>query len=299
VLIPHDVELLASIVTSAADAIISKTVDGMITSYNQGAVHIYGYTPEEMIGHSIFELIPVDAVDEMTEVLALVAQGIPKQQFEAIRLHKSGRSINVSIVVSPIFDEDGAVVGGSSITRDIAERLRLETQAKQDAMYARAIIEANPDPQVAISLDGKIMDVNEAVVKVTGVSRESLIGTNFTSYYTEPNKAKELHQLASTNGFNTDYPLTIKHSSGQLIPVLYNASVYRDSSGKKIGVLASARDITALKKVEDQIAEQRVKDLERLAELERFQRLMVGRELKMIELKREIAELKKLAGLGG
>jgi hypothetical protein len=100
----------------------------------------------------------------------------------------------------------------------------------------------------------------------------------------------------SPEGKITDYPLTIRHRNRRLTEVLYNASVYKDASGHVLGVFAAARDVTAQKRAEAEIADRRSKELERPAELERFQKLTVGRELKMIELKKEIEELKK--GLG-
>lgn len=138
--------------------------------------------------------------------------------------------------------------------------------------------------------------MNEAAVKVTGVARERLIATNFWNYFTEPEKAREAYQLAFAKGFVTDYPLTIRHVQGRLSHVLYNASVYRDTNGKVLGVFAAARDVTPLKKAEMELAEQRSRELERLAELERFQKLTVGRELKMIELKQELEKLRHQAG---
>ncbi|MDE1931915.1 MAG: PAS domain S-box protein, partial [Alphaproteobacteria bacterium] len=96
-------------------------------------------------------------------------------------------------------------------------------------------------------------------------------------------------------GFVTDYPLTIRRADGQLTDVLYNASVYKDAAGNVLGVFAAARDVTAQKRAESQLTEQHARELERLAELERFQKLTIGRELKMIELKKELAELKSHA----
>ncbi|MBI4266906.1 MAG: PAS domain S-box protein, partial [Chloroflexi bacterium] len=138
--------------------------------------------------------------------------------------------------------------------------------------------------------------VNEATIRVTGVSRERLIGTDFANYFTEPTKAREGYQQVLAKGYVTDYPLTIRHNDGKLTDVLYNASLYKDVAGSVLGVFAAARDITAQRKAEAQVAEQRTKELERLAELERFQRMTVGRELKMIELKKEIEELKRRQG---
>jgi len=157
-------------------------------------------------------------------------------------------------------------------------------------------VEASLDPLVTISPEGKITDVNEATIKVTGVDRVELIGTDFSDYFTQPEKAREGYQQVFSQGFVTDYPLTIRHRNGRLTNVLYNASVYKDVRGNVLGVFAAARDVTAQKRAEDEVAEQRTKELERLSELERFQKLTVGRELKMIDLKKEIADLR--ANLG-
>jgi len=182
--------------------------------------------------------------------------------------------------------QKGGLVGASKIARDI-------TAQKQASQYARSLVEASLDPLVTISPEGKITDVNEATAKVTGIPREKLIGTDFSDYFTEPKKAREGYQQVFAHGFVTDYRLTIRHRDGSLKDVLYNASVYKDARGNVLGVFAAARDVTAQRKAEAEVAEQRGRELERLAELERFQKLTVGRELKMIELKKEIEELKK------
>ena len=113
--------------------------------------------------------------------------------------------------------------------------------------YARSLIEASLDPLVTISPEGKITDVNEATVKVTGVPRDKLIGTDFSGYFTDPDKAHEGYQRVFAQGSVTDYPLTLRHRDGTLTDVLYNASVYRDADGNVLGVFAAARDITKQK----------------------------------------------------
>jgi len=167
---------------------------------------------------------------------------------------------------------------------------------QRDSLYARSLIEAATDPLVTISPEGKITDVNEASVKVTGVSRDKLIGTDFSDYFTEPEKAREGYKKVFDKGFVSDYPLTIHHATGKLTDVLYNASVYKDGKGSVLGVFAAARDVTAQKKLERDVAN-REKELGRLIELERFRKLTVGRELKMIELKKENEELRGKLGM--
>ena len=126
------------------------------------------------------------------------------------------------------------------------------------ASYARSLIEASLDPLVTISADGKITDVNEASIKVTGIKRENLIGTDFSNYFTEPEKAQEGYRQVFEKGFVSDYPLTIKHKNGKLTDVLYNASVYKDDKGQVIGVFAAARDVTDQKRFEKELIEAKV-----------------------------------------
>jgi PAS domain S-box-containing protein len=172
----------------------------------------------------------------------------------------------------------------------------ISNSAKRASKYTRSLLEASMDPLVTISPEGKITDVNEASIKVTGVTREKLIGTDFSDYFTEPQKALEGYKMVFEKSFVSDYPLTIRHKDGKVTDVLYNASVYKDEKGNVLGVFAAARDVTAQKKLESEAAE-RQKELERLADLERFRKLTVGRELKMIELKKENEELRAKLGL--
>jgi PAS domain S-box-containing protein len=127
----------------------------------------------------------------------------------------------------------------------------MEKYSIQESGYARSLIEASLDPLVTISAEGKITDVNEASVKVTGILREKLIGTDFTNYFTDPAKARQGYQQVFEKGFVSDYPLTIKSQTGKLTDVLYNASLYKNSKGIVLGVFAAARDVTEQKWVKD------------------------------------------------
>ena len=115
---------------------------------------------------------------------------------------------------------------------------------RQESQYPRSLIEASLDPLVTINAEGKITDVNEASIKVTGVSRENLIGTDFSDYFTEPKKAREGYLQVFEKGFVLDYPLTIKHKNGNLTDVSYNAVVHKDIKGNVLGVSAAVRDVT-------------------------------------------------------
>ncbi|WP_320814205.1 PAS domain S-box protein [Flavobacterium sp.] len=143
----------------------------------------------------------------------------------------------------------------------------------QEFNYTRSLIEASLDPLVTISAEGKITDVNEASIKVTGVSRDELINTNFSNYFTDPKKAQEGYLQVFEKGFVADYPLTIKHKNGNLTDVLYNASVYKDDNGNVLGVFAAARDVTFqkwaidLRNANEELASQNKEIEKRAAEL--------------------------------
>jgi PAS domain S-box-containing protein len=132
-------------------------------------------------------------------------------------------------------------------------REKYELEDKRASLYARSLIEASLDPLVTISPEGKIMDVNESTEFVTGRSRKELIGSNFSNYFTEPEKADEGYKLVFEKGMVRDYPLSIRNSSGQVIDVLYNASLYKNDAGEVQGIFAAARDVTALRRAEKEL----------------------------------------------
>jgi PAS domain S-box-containing protein len=256
---------MAAIVEGSNDAIIGRTLDGFITSWNPAAEKMTGYTSEEVLGRTLSFMSPEDRADEVSDLTARIAAGKPIQEFETIRLRKDGTPYPVSLTLSPIRDANGVITGISSIGRDLTESKRAER-------YARSLFETALDPLVTISPEGKINDVNEAMVTATGVSREALIGTDFSHHFTEPDKAEDAYHLVLAEGSVTDYPLTLPHQDGTLIDVLIHASVHRDFSGKMLGVFAVIRDVTDQKRAFE--AAQRM-----AAIVERSDDAIVGRTL--------------------
>lgn len=248
---------LAAIVESADDAIIGKALDGTIVSWNRGAERIYGYSANEVIGKPISILVEPDHPDEVPKILDRIKRGETVEHYETVRVGKGGKRINASLTISPIKDASDKIIGVSTIGRDITGRKKTEENLRAATLYARSLIEVSLDPLVTISPEGKITDVNETTVKVTGIAREKLIGTDFSDYFTEPAKAREGYRTVFEKGYVTDYPLTIRHASGKLTDVLYNASVYKDKAGKVQGVFAAARDVTQQKKAEEELKKYR------------------------------------------
>jgi len=137
------------------------------------------------------------------------------------------------------------------LQQNLDELTRQERALRTLSAYNRNLLEASLDPFVTINPEGKIADVNISTEKVTGYSKEELIGTDFTNYFTEPAKAKEGYQRVFNDGTIRDYPLSIRNRDGHITPVLYNATVYRDEAGNVSGIFASARDVTERKRAED------------------------------------------------
>lgn len=152
----------------------------------------------------------------------------------------------------PFKDADGSLMI-LELGIDITTRKQAEEQLRSLNAYNRSLIEANLDALLTITADGKIGDVNSVTEAITGYKRHELIGQDFHNYFTNPGKARNGYQRVFKSGSLHDYELEIQHRDGHITPVVYNASVYRDESGKVAGVFAAARDITERKRAERQL----------------------------------------------
>ncbi|MEX1239260.1 MAG: histidine kinase dimerization/phospho-acceptor domain-containing protein, partial [Cyclobacteriaceae bacterium] len=132
------------------------------------------------------------------------------------------------------------------------------TVTKRESQYARSLIEASLDPLVTISARGKIMDMNEALSNITGMTRGELTGTDFLNYFTEADKAKKVYQEVFAKGSVADSPLTLRHMNGKLTDVLFNGSVFRNDKGIVLGVVIVARDVTDQKRIATELMESKV-----------------------------------------
>ena len=224
-----------SLIEASLDPLVTISVSGKITDVNEASIIVTGISRENLIDtdFSNYFTEPKKAQEGYEQVFE---KGFVSDYPLTIK-HKNGNLTDVLYNASVYKDNKGNVLGVFAAARDVTEQ-------KQSSNYARSLIEASLDPLVTISASGKIMDVNEASIIVTGLSRENLINTDFSNYFTEPKKAQEGYEQVFEKGFVSDYPLTIKHKNGNLTDVLYNASVYKDNKGNVLGVFAAARDVT-------------------------------------------------------
>jgi PAS domain S-box-containing protein len=192
------------------------------------------------------ELLLTDTKGRLIPVLLSVGKTVPK-----------GESDHLWIVLTDLTEitarkkkEVAALAQKLTDDAQLDIDRKLAAAALKSANYMRSLIEASLDPLVTISAEGKITDVNNASIEITGRAREQLIGTDFSDYFTEPDKAHRGYQQVFQNGFVRDYPLTIRHNDGHLTEVLYNASLYRDEQEQVQGVFAAARDVSEIRKAE-------------------------------------------------
>jgi len=128
----------------------------------------------------------------------------------------------------------------------------------QESHYARSLIEASLDPLMTINPQGKITDMNQATIDITGEPREELTGNDFFNYFTEPQKAREVYQEVFANESVADSPLTLRHKNGKLTDVLFNGSIYKDETGNVLGVVVVARDVTDQKRIATELNEAKI-----------------------------------------
>ena len=218
---------------------------------------IFGLAQAEFDGklETFFRLVHPDDAPRVSAALtaALESGRVPfRAEHRIVRPDGSVRWVQQSGVVER--DDQGAtrMLG---ICQDITDRKRIEDENRAAAAYNRSLIEASPDPLVTIDPQGAITDVNSATERATGYRRAELLGTEFSHYFTEPDTARAGYQQVFRDGTVRDYPLELRHRDGPTTSVLYNASVYREPSGRVLGVFAAARDITQVKRAQAALRE--------------------------------------------
>jgi PAS domain S-box-containing protein len=244
--------LLAAIVDSSDDAIISKTLDGVITSWNKSAERMFGYTREEAVGQHITLIIPEDRRDEEANIIKRLKLGERIDHFETVRLRKNGTLVDLSVAISPIKDAAGRVVGASKMARDITERKQVE-----QALAERArLLDMSSDAILVRDAADRVTYWNRSASELYGYSREEAVGRVshelLRTEFPEPLESitEQLHHDSRWSG-----ELIHRHKDGSQIVVASRWTLDRDGGGKRKRVLETNNDITQQKQNEKALRE--------------------------------------------
>ena len=257
---PHGEEaelrgLLAAIVESSDDAIISKTLEGVVTSWNRGAQRIFGYSAEEVVGQHISLLMPPERVEDMRRILERVRRGERVDHYETKRRTKDGRIIDVSLTVSPVRDADGNIIGASKVARDITEQKRAAVEGKEAEF--RNVLESAPDAIVITSDQGRIVRLNRQAEAIFGYTREELLGEPVEILM--PERFRERHPKhraayspkSRPRPMGTGLELYGRRKDGGEFPVDITLSPMEITDGFLI--ISVIRDITDRRRTEEQL----------------------------------------------
>jgi PAS domain S-box-containing protein len=244
---------LAAIVTSADDAIASKTLDGIVTSWNASAEQMFGYTAQEMIGQPILQLIPPDRHDEEDHILARLRAGERIEHFETVRMTKDGRPLDVSLTISPVRDGTGAIIGASKIVRNITERKRVEEALRESEEKFRTLADNIPALAWMARPDGHIVWYNRRWFEYTGTTPELQEGWGWQSVHDPDVLPRVLERwqesLATGEPFEMVFPL--RGADGMFRPFLTRVLPLRDAAGRVVRWFGTNTDITEQRTAED------------------------------------------------
>ena len=256
---------LAAIISSSADAIISKNLNGVITSCNEGCHRIFGYTSEELVGRPIHRLIPPERYSEEEMILEKIRRGGRIENLETVRVAKDGRRIEVSLSASPILDDAGNVIGVAKVVRDITEQKRLARELAAQKEYFRVTLASIGDGVIATDRDGRVSFLNAAAEAMTGWSADEALGRPLTEVFrivhekTRRPVENPVHVVMRTgNVVGLANHTVLLRRDGTEIPIADSGAPIRTGNGDEpVGAVLVFRDVTEERRAEEAIAEQR------------------------------------------
>lgn len=262
---------LAAIVESSEDAILAKDLDGTITAWNPAAERLYGYMAGEIIGQSVSVLIPPHCSTESEMILAEVIAGHKVPAHDTQRVTKSGVIVPVSVTVSPIRDASGAVVGASTIARDISARIAAEAQR----VWTESLVEQSPDAIIALDADARITTWNPAAERLFGYTHAEAFGQLGQDVVQgdDPDVQIEISASVLTDGRTRRYDAVRRHRDGHALEVEISIAPLQGPEGKPVGAVVTVRDVTEFRQAALKIEEAKARHASLERELDQTRRL--------------------------
>ena len=244
----REIARLAAIVESSDDAIASKDLNGVITSWNKSAERLFGYKAEEIIGQPVTLIIPEELHQDEPMILSKIRRGERIEHFETVRLAKTGKRIDVSLTISPVKDVNGKIIGAAKIIRDISTR----TEGEEASRRLAAIVESSDDAIASKDLNGIITSWNKSAERLFGYKAEEIIGRSVMLIIPEELQQDEPMILAKMRrGERIEHFETVRLTkTGERIDVSLTISPVRDVQGNVVGAAKIVRNITENKKIE-------------------------------------------------
>src|SRR5436309_1308850 len=277
-----------SLIKNAPDAVFVSDLEGKILQANDAVFALLGFRPDELIEQSLSRII---SPDETREFLAALREVVERGVTRNARLNPesaSGEVIPTTLNASALRDPDGRVIGAIGILRDMRELDKARA-------YAESLIKNAPDPVFVSDLEGKILQANDAVSQLLGFRPHALLDPPPTRFIT-PDETREfpaaLREVVA-RGVTRNARLNPRSASGEVIPTTLNASALRDPDGKVIGAIGILRDMRAYEQVVRDLEKSKMELQEKILDLEKFEEVVVGRELKMIALEKALDSLRK------
>ena len=258
----RDAFRLAAIVESADDAIVSKDLNGIVSSWNQAAERIFGYKAEEMVGQPITTIIPPELQDDEPRILAKIRAGERIEHFETVRVRKNGERVDVSLTISPVRDRNGNIIGAAKIARDITAQKKIH----EASLLLAAIVASSDDAIISKDLNGIVTSWNKGAERIFGYKAEEIIGQPITLIIPPELQDDEPRILQRIRGGERiDHFETVRMTKdGRRIDVSLTISPIQN--GKIIGAAKIARDITQQKRTEEALhVSERLASVGRLA----------------------------------
>jgi PAS domain S-box-containing protein len=275
---------LAAIVQSSDDAIIGKSLDGIVTSWNEGARRLFGYTAEEMVGQPVARLIPGDRLEEEPDILARLRRGERVEHFETVRQHRDGSLLDVSVSISPIRDASGRIVGASKISRDVGGRKRAQAAVDQahERLREHAMV-LELAPVLVRDMDNRIVLWTRGAEGLYGFSKEEALGriSHELLQTTFPEPLEHFDEILRRTG-RWEGALVHRKRDGARLVVASQQIIYRDLAGHPIRILEANVDITERQRAEAEL-NQSQEQLRALAD-----RLVRAREEEATRIAREL-----------
>jgi PAS domain S-box-containing protein len=276
------------IIKNAPDPVFVSDLEGKILQANDAVSQLLGFRQDEVVEQSLSRFISAEETQEFTAALReVVERGVTRN---AVLNPKSasGEVIPTTLNASALRDGDGKVIGAIGVLRDMRELDKARA-------YAESLIKNAPDPVFVSDLEGKILEANDAVSELLGFRRDEVVEQSLSRFISEEETREFTAALREVveRGVTRNARLNPRAATGEVIPTSLNASALRDADGKVIGAIGVLRDMRAYEEVVRDLEQSKTELQEKILDLEKFEEVVVGRELKMIALEKELESVQR------